>query len=416
MLVKGRKRSEFVYKLDLRGIGMSIVDKEPKEVIYMSLYKIIINYSTETADRGDGVTEINQEVDMILYHMQIDNMVSMENPILFTPMEILDKNRILVDKEYTPFIQIKISSSNNQSIKVSRKKVDAIQIMIQKMKMEIETGTLNVILSTITEINTAYYDQGIEYLSAQTSNQNQKLALTKENSSASHLKSRSFKLKHDNKNQIEETKQQDNQTVKEFRKEEVWIQLNTSLPKPPDMSEINTDKMFFRLVHIGAINLSVTFRFEKRSLNFDLNQGLGALTVVYTLATSIANVSDAPLSFKELLITNIFQSQASLKSMLVKNFVRQGIFQFYKLIGSSDLLGNPVGFVDKLGSGVFEFINEPRKGLIKGPKEFVGGIGKGVTSLVTGVVSASFGSVSLITGSLYSMAKNVTGQDTLPQK
>ena len=174
--------------------------------------------------------------------------------------------------------------------------------------------------------------------------------------------------------------------------------------------------MFFRLVHIGAININVTFRFERRSLNFDLNQGLGALTVVYTLATSIATVSDAPLSFKELLITNIFQSQASLKSMLVKNFVRQGIFQFYKLIGSSDLLGNPVGFVDKLGSGVFEFINEPRKGLIKGPKEFVGGIGKGVTSLVTGVVSASFGSVSLITGSLYSIAKNVTGQDTLPQK
>ena len=92
------------------------------------------------------------------------------------------------------------------------------------------------------------------------------------------------------------------------------------------------------------------------------------------------------------------------------------MLQFYKLIGSSDLLGNPVGFVDKLGSGVFEFINEPRKGLIKGPKEFVDCIGKGVTSLVSGVVSASFDSVSKITGSLYSMAKNVTGQEAMPQK
>ena len=84
--------------------------------------------------------------------------------------------------------------------------------------------------------------------------------------------------------------------------------------------------------------------------------------------------------------------------------------QFYKILGSSDMLGNPVSFVEKLGEGVVEFINEPRKGLIKGPKEFVGGVGKGVTSLVTGVVSAGFGSVSKISGSLYAIAKTATGE------
>jgi vacuolar protein sorting-associated protein 13A/C len=170
------------------------------------------------------------------------------------------------------------------------------------------------------------------------------------------------------------------------------------------------------MIHLGAIKINITLRFEKRALNFDINQGFGALTIVYTLVTTIANMSDAPLSFKELLITNIFQSQASLINNLTKNYVRQGMFQFYKLIGSSDLLGNPVGFVDKLGSGVFEFFNEPRQGLIKGPKEFVGGVGKGVTSLVTGVVSASFDSVSKISGSLYNVAKSVTGQEALPHK
>lgn len=90
--------------------------------------------------------------------------------------------------------------------------------------------------------------------------------------------------------------------------------------------------------------------------------------------------------------------------------------QFYKILGSSDMIGNPVGFIEKLGDGVFEFVNEPRKGLIKGPKEFVGGIGKGVTSLVTGVFSAGFGSVSKITGSLYSIAKSATGEKEIEQK
>ena len=68
-----------------------------------------------------------------------------------------------------------------------------------------------------------------------------------------------------------------------------------------------------------------------------------------------------------------------------------------------------MGLIDKLGTGVFEFFNEPRKGLIKGPKEFVGGMGKGVKSLVTNIVSGSFDSVSKITGSLYGVLKNVSG-------
>lgn len=95
--------------------------------------------------------------------------------------------------------------------------------------------------------------------------------------------------------------------------------------------------------------------------------------------------------------------------MLVRNYARQGIFQFYKLIGSSDLIGNPVGLLENLGTGFFEFFNEPRKGLLKGPKEFVEGINKGVKSLVTSVVSGGLDSVSKISGSLYGVLKNVSG-------
>ena len=83
--------------------------------------------------------------------------------------------------------------------------------------------------------------------------------------------------------------------------------------------------------------------------------------------------------------------------------------QFYKLIGSSDMIGNPIGLVDKLGTGVIEFIAEPTKGLLKGPDEFVGGVGKGIQSLVSNVISGGFDSVSKITGSIYSVVKNISG-------
>jgi hypothetical protein len=127
----------------------------------------------------------------------------------------------------------------------------------------------------------------------------------------------------------------------------------------------------------------------------------------------VATISETPITFKEIILVHTFASQNNLVSQLMRNYTRQGMLQFYKIIGSSDLLGNPVGLIDKLGTGVFEFFNEPRKGLLKGPKEFVGGIGKGVKSLVTNVVSGSFDSVSKITGSLYGVVKNVSGDENV---
>lgn len=96
--------------------------------------------------------------------------------------------------------------------------------------------------------------------------------------------------------------------------------------------------------------------------------------------------------------------------MIIKNYARQGVMQFYKIIGSSDIIGNPVGLVNKFGTGFMELVSEPSKGLLRGPDEFVGGVGKGVQSLVSNVVSGGFESLSKITGSLYSVVKNVSGE------
>mmetsp|Transcript_47284 Transcript_47284/g.34572 ORF Transcript_47284/g.34572 Transcript_47284/m.34572 type:complete len:99 (+) Transcript_47284:649-945(+) len=96
---------------------------------------------------------------------------------------------------------------------------------------------------------------------------------------------------------------------------------------------------------------------------------------------------------------------------LSRNYTQQAGLQFYKILGSSDLLGNPVGLVDKLGTGVYEFFNEPRKGLMTG--NFRAGLSKGVTSLVNNAVGGTFDSVSKLTGSLYGVLKSVGGQEPI---
>ena len=82
-------------------------------------------------------------------------------------------------------------------------------------------------------------------------------------------------------------------------------------------------------------------------------------------------------------------------------------------MGSSDIIGNPTGLINKLGTGVYELISEPSKGLLRGPDEFIEGVGKGVQSLVSNVISGSFESMSKITGSLYTVVKNVSGENNV---
>lgn len=66
--------------------------------------------------------------------------------------------------------------------------------------------------------------------------------------------------------------------------------------------------------------------------------------------------------------------------------------------------------VGKLGTGVFELVSEPAKGLLRGPDEFIGGIGKGVQSVFGNVVQGGFDSLSKVTGGLYSVVKNIGGE------
>ena len=65
--------------------------------------------------------------------------------------------------------------------------------------------------------------------------------------------------------------------------------------------------------------------------------------------------------------------------------------------------------IDKLGTGVFELFSEPTNALLEGPEEFVGGVGKGVKSFVSNIVTGSFESVSKISGSLYTLLKGIEG-------
>lgn len=85
--------------------------------------------------------------------------------------------------------------------------------------------------------------------------------------------------------------------------------------------------------------------------------------------------------------------------------------QLFRILGSSNLLGNPAGLLDKVGHGVFQMARDPIVGMSQGPTAFVQGVGTGMQGLVKGVIGGSFNSLGNITGSMYAVIKTTTGQE-----
>ena len=254
-------------------------------------------------------------------------------------------------------------------------------LAVQELVVKVETSTLNEVLKNLNRLVAVFsYFEG-EYLSSK------------------YIYEQSMKLE----------EEKDSDTFK--RMDQIWQKLENSCPTIIDEPRLKAERNYFEFVDIGAIKIILTLKFEHKYMDLDVTrQGGGINSIGYTIMSNVASVSDSPLKFKELIITHMYTSPENLINVIQRNFTRQGIAQFYKLIGSSDMLGNPVGFVNKLGTGVYEFFNEPKKGLVKGPKHFVGGVGKGVTSLVGGFTSAGLDSFSKITGSLYNATKDIAGQ------
>ena len=78
----------------------------------------------------------------------------------------------------------------------------------------------------------------------------------------------------------------------------------------------------------------------------------------------------------------------------------QFLRELFKIVGSFDVLGNPMSLVSNLGSGVYDFFYEPAQGLVRSPKDFMEGIAKGTTSLVKNSVFGIFNTASKISSSL----------------
>ncbi|CAH0475622.1 unnamed protein product [Peronospora belbahrii] len=165
-------------------------------------------------------------------------------------------------------------------------------------------------------------------------------------------------------------------------------------------------KLYFEAFHIDPIRATVSFSFgdsagamvggHSSSLSHataltDPSSSrepsvitVGPLRLILNaIGTSLSKVANAPFQLQALHIHNSFIQPDALATRLASHYQSEALRQAYVILGSVDVLGNPMIAWKNLRSGFQDFISEPVHGLLqRSPQAFAFGIGRGSLSLL----------------------------------
>ncbi|MCO5559154.1 hypothetical protein L7F22_012747 [Adiantum nelumboides] len=111
---------------------------------------------------------------------------------------------------------------------------------------------------------------------------------------------------------------------------------------------------------------------------------------------ALFDIEGAPVQLKELSLARPLARWDAIRGMIVRHYTRQLLHEIYKILGSAGFLGNPMGFMKSLGSGVRDFISAPAKSFVQSPSQLVGGFAEGTQSLVNNTVFAVSNAATLM--------------------
>ena len=195
--------------------------------------------------------------------------------------------------------------------------------------------------------------------------------------------------------------------------QEITEHLDTKEPTLSFDPHNTSTKVYIKELIISRIKVRISFKMGKKALEVSLNptKGFGGLQMIFNLFGSLADISDTPLKYNEIRIIEGFYTIKGLTTELYNKYFQKSVLQFYKILGSIDLIGNPVSLVDKVTTGAWRLYDDPRKGSLKGGCGCCKGCLTGLGSCLGYSISGCFDSLSSITKALYSIVRNVGGYD-----
>jgi hypothetical protein len=118
----------------------------------------------------------------------------------------------------------------------------------------------------------------------------------------------------------------------------------------------SSQNYFVTLLVLQPVVLSLTFQANTLMRS---EQG-GALSLAIPLADLVA-IDCTYIKFNCLMIHNARGTGATLVQAIEQHYYTQAMKELYKVVGAVEFLGNPIGLISDLGTGVVDFFYEPAK-------------------------------------------------------
>ena len=377
--------------INLEGLGFSIIDEKPREIFYLSIYKIFLKYNYISYNNILNEMTLYNSITFSIKNLELDYCLENSYDLIFNPTnQILPPKKVekekteknFIDKvfevgdEETPFIQFVISQKTMQEkvdnkVKVLYTIIPEIGFIMQEFDVRINTILINCIINLVNQYMKIFLPEG------------------------------------ENNNEMDSNKINTEQNLLLIDDN---ININKVIDKLLNTSE-NINNLIINYLTLSAIKANTTFKINKNAINIKFVPEL-FITILNTICSALTSFSDVTIKLSEFTFVNVFSDMDSIYNKLYTFYKNELLAQIYKIILNMDLIGSPINLVEGLGTGLFAFFNEPRKGLLKGPEEFGIGIAKGTKTLVSNIVGGGFNSVSKITGSLLTATKNISSLGT----
>jgi vacuolar protein sorting-associated protein 13A/C len=177
-----------------------------------------------------------------------------------------------------------------------------------------------------------------------------------------------------------------------------WLPLETRFIEVEPLCGVsqNMQRVYVESFSINPVAVRVSVHLDSKPIVIKgMRGGLMAvpLVVVNMLKSMAGNIDRAPIALNRLVFSNLLTSRERLLSRLIKHYSMQAAKESYKIVGSFELLGNPVGLISNVSEGLQEFVFAPIRGAKKSPQAFALGLVNGTGALVKGSIYGAFSSV-----------------------
>lgn len=190
----------------------------------------------------------------------------------------------------------------------------------------------------------------------------------------------------------------------EKEEDEEDVQLcDEALDLPVPQQDASGLDVYFEMLHIQPAQMDLSFVRTERVNVEERPSSEHALTFFFNVLTmAIGNINDAPVKLNALIMENVRTPLLLLTQSIQTHYGQEFIYQVHKILGSADVIGNPVGLFNNISSGFMDIFYEPYQGYIlhDRPQELGIGLAKGGLSFVKKSVFGVSDSISKITGSI----------------